>query len=262
LIGADHATQLALFIGSAGARGLTHADLRARTGWRDEVLAQGLQAATTSGAIVAADGVFISHEAFARLVQAAVEAVAAHHQREPLQKGLARETLRERAFAHAPQEIFRAVLTAAETSGALVSERDTVRAAAHSLALSPTDAALQTRLEAIYAQARLAAPTFDEALAQAGAKTAREHGRRLLQLLLDAGTLVRVTNELLFHRAALDQLVADLRRYAAQHEPERLIDVAAFKDLAGVSRKYAIPLLEYLDRERITRRAGDRRMIL
>jgi selenocysteine-specific elongation factor len=263
LMVADHATQLALFIGSAGEQGLTRADLNARTGWRDDVLEQALQAATKSGAIVAADGVFVSREAFARLVQAAVAEVAAHHRREPLQKGLARETLRERAFAHTPPEIFRAVLMAAETSGALLSERDMVRAATHALALSPADAALHARLEAIYAQARLAAPTFDEALAQTGDhKASREHGRRLLQLLLDAGTLVRVTNDLFLHRTALDGLVADLRRYAAEHEPERLIDVAAFKDLAGVSRKYAIPLLEYLDRERITRRAGDRRLIL
>jgi selenocysteine-specific elongation factor len=57
-------------------------------------------------------------------------------------------------------------------------------------------------------------------------------------------------------------LVSALREYAAAHGPERLIDVAAFKQLSGVSRKYAIPLLEYFDRERITRRAGDRRIIL
>jgi selenocysteine-specific elongation factor len=53
-----------------------------------------------------------------------------------------------------------------------------------------------------------------------------------------------------------------LGQYASEHEPERLIDVATFKELAGVSRKYAIPLLEYLDLARITRRAGDKRMIL
>ena len=62
------------------------------------------------------------------------------------------------------------------------------------------------------------------------------------------------------------RVIADLKNklltYASQHEPERLIEVAAFKDLAGVSRKYAIPLLEYFDREQITRRAGDKRLIL
>src|SRR4028118_1666420 len=89
-----------------------------------------------------------------------------------------------------------------------------------------------------------------------------ERARKILQLSIDSGALVRVTNDLLFHRDALARLVETLREYAARHEPERLIDVAAFKDLANVSRKYAIPLLEYLDRARITRRAGDRRLIL
>jgi selenocysteine-specific elongation factor len=53
-----------------------------------------------------------------------------------------------------------------------------------------------------------------------------------------------------------------LQDYGAQHEPDRLIDVPTFKTLAGVSRKYAIPLLEYFDREQVTRRAGDKRLIL
>ncbi len=263
LTDADHTTRLALFVAAAGAGGLSRADLAARTGWRDDVLDAATTAATTRGAVVVADGIHLGREAFARLVTAACAEVAAHHRREPLQRGLARETLRERVFAHTPAEVFRAALAHAQASGTLVAERDVVRAATHSLALAPADAALRDRLEAVYRAARLAAPTFDEALALAAAgQTTREHGRKLLQLLLDAGTLQRVTPELFFHHTALDQLVTDLRAYAAQHAPDRLIDVAAFKELAGVSRKHAIPLLEYLDRERITRRAGDRRLIL
>jgi len=65
---------------------------------------------------------------------------------------------------------------------------------------------------------------------------------------------------------ATDEEIEDLKKklqdYAAQHEPDRLIDVPTFKNLAGVSRKYAIPLLEYFDREQLTRRAGDKRLIL
>src|SRR5205085_1599340 len=232
-------------------------------GWRDEVLARVISEMKKLGDVHEAEGVFIAAEVPTRLARAALDEVEAHHRREPLTRGLARETLRERVFAHVPPEIFRAVLQQAESAGALVSERDVVRAAAHSLALSPTDATLRDRLEAIYEAARLEVPTFDEALVRAGnGQATREHGRKLLQLLLDAGALVRVTNDLFFHRAALDGLIARLRAYAAAHELERLIDVAAFKDLARVSRKYAIPLLQYLDRERITRRAGERRLIL
>jgi selenocysteine-specific elongation factor len=81
-------------------------------------------------------------------------------------------------------------------------------------------------------------------------------------LLIDGQVLIRVQGDLFLHRAVVGSLKETLQAYAAAHEPDRTIDVAAFKDLAGVSRKYAIPLLEYLDRERITQRQGDRRKIL
>ena len=138
-----------------------------------------------------------------------------------------------------------------------------MRAAGHSLDLSPADAALRERLETVYRDAALEAPALEDALARAVGPTAsREHARKILRLLIDAGALVRVREDLLFHRDSLERLVAALRAYADAHGPERLIDVAAFKELSGVSRKYAIPLLEHFDRTRVTRRAGDRRIIL
>jgi selenocysteine-specific elongation factor len=227
------------------------------------VLAGAVAECVKRGAVVEAEGVLAANEIFAGLLRAAVEEVEAHHRREPLSRGLARETLRERVFSRAAPELFRAALKRAEADGALVAERELVRASGHSLDLSPGDAALRDRLESIYRDAGLEAPALEEALARAGGATAaREHLRKLLQLLLDSGALVRVKEDLLFHREALAGLTAALREYADARAPERLIDVAAFKELSGVSRKYAIPLLEYFDRERVTRRAGDRRLIL
>ncbi len=258
-----NATRTALFVASAGEQGLRRADLAARTGWTNETLDAALAAATSRGEVVETEGISVGQAALMRLAGAAHEAVAAHHRREPLQRGLPRETLRERIFAHAAPEVFRIVLARAEADGQLVAERDVVRDASHRLSLSDADERLRVRLEQIYREHALAAPTFDEAWAQAGGDArAREHGRKLLQLLLDAGALARVAPDLFFHREALAQLVAQLRDYATRHAPERLIDMAAFKNLAGISRKYAIPLLEHLDRERITRRAGDQRIIL
>jgi selenocysteine-specific elongation factor len=182
-----------------------------------------------------------------------------HHQREPLLRGLAKEVLRERCFAHAPIEVFRAVLGTLEREDALVAEKEMVRLPAHTRELSSEDARLRDRLEKIYQDAGLAAPSLNEALAGAGA--ALQQGRKVFQLLIDSGVLVKVHGEMFFHRAALDDLSKRVRAYGAQ-QPDRSIDVAAFKDLAGISRKYAIPLLEYLDRQRVTRRDGNRRIVL
>jgi selenocysteine-specific elongation factor len=77
--------------------------------------------------------------------------------------------------------------------------------------------------------------------------------------LLRDRLLVKLSDDLVFHRDALEQLKQQVRSMKTQ-SPQ--IDVARFKDVTGVSRKYAIPLLEYLDRERVTRRVGDARQIL
>jgi selenocysteine-specific elongation factor len=261
LAAADDAGRLAYFVGTAGEPGLRRAGLAARTGWRDDALDAALDAAKGRELLVEAEGVFVGRELFERMIDAAVAEVEEFHRREPLARGMARELLRERLFARAAPEIFRAALGRAEERGRLVAERELVRSSGHSLELSPADAELRDRLEGVYREAGLEAPALEEALAKVSGGR-REHARKIFQLLVTAGTLVRVREDLFFHGAALDRLVAALRDYGARHEPERLIDVAAFKELTGVSRKYAIPLLEYFDRERVTRRAGEKRIIL
>ena len=255
--------RLAAFVGSSGDAGLRLGDLAARTGWNDVVLSEVAAKAKQEGTLVEADGVFIARENFERLSRAAVEEVRSHHQGEPLSRGLARETLRERLFAQVAPEVFRSVIAGLEKDGVLATDKDLVRARDHTLELSPADAQLRERLATLYEKAGLEAPSLDHAFAEAGVTTAgRAHGRKILQLLIDSGTLVRVQAEMFIHLRALAHLKDLLRTYAADHEPDRLIDVGTFKDLAGVSRKYAIPLLEYLDREHLTRRAGDKRIIV
>ena len=127
--------------------------------------------------------------------------------------------------------------------------------------LSDTDKKLRERLEQVYRDAALEPPTMNEAFEQAGLNSAIPHGRKILQLLFDSGALVKVHGEMFFHRAALEDLTKKLGDYASA-QSNRMIDVPGFKELAGVSRKYAIPLLEYFDRQRVTRREGDRRVIV
>jgi len=262
LLEGDRASQLKQFVESADRHGLRRADLAARTGWREEVIGRASQEALESGTIVDAEGVLLSRAIFDELKNKVLEEVAKHHAREPLSRGLAKETLRERRFAKAPPEIFRGVLTHLENEGTIVSEKDVVRAREHTRELSDADARLRERIEKIYQHAALSAPTLAEAFDQAGVPgSAQQHGRKVLQLLIDGGALVRVSGEMFFHRGALDDLIKKLREYASRNS-DRTIDVAKFKDLAGVTRKYAIPLLEHLDRTRVTRREGDRRIIL
>jgi selenocysteine-specific elongation factor len=257
------ATQFSVFVSEAKEKGRRLSDLAARTGWGDSALNEAAKAALKQNTVVDLDGVFVSRNEFQRLSQIVIEALKAHHKRQPLEQGLARETLRERHFAHAPPEVFRGVLVRLEHDGKVVAQKDLVRAAEHSIELSDADAQARDQLEAVFKQAGLEAPSLENAFVAAGfAKADVNRSRKMLQLLLDRGSVVRIQPDMVLHREALDRLVAKLRSYADKHAPDRSLDVMAFKDLAGVSRKYAIPLLEYLDRERITRRQGDRRVIL
>jgi selenocysteine-specific elongation factor len=263
LMEGDRVTQFVIFVAQAREHGQRLSDIAARTGWNDQLLAETARSANEAGAVIDCEGVFISRDEFEELSQIVMEQVMLHHKRDPLAKGLARETLRERVFAHIPPEVFRAILASLEVNGLLVAEKDVVRAKEHILELSGADLDLRNRLEQIYEKAGLEPPSLEAALQTAASgKADTNHVRKILQMLLDVGVITPIQPDMVFHRQALDELIKKLRAYADKHEPERSIDVTSFKDLAGVSRKYAIPLLEFLDRERITRRHADRRIIL
>jgi selenocysteine-specific elongation factor len=259
----ERSRKLTAFVLASADQGLKLEQLIARTGLKETVLVGAINEARREGTIVGAGGVWMGSANFERLAEAVVTEVKSHHQRDPLARGLAREVLRERFFSHLAPEIFRAVMNELESKGTLITEKDLVRLREHTVDLSIADSTLRDKIAAIYETAQLEPPTLDQGLERAGVTPAqRAHGRKILQMLLDKGTLVRVQGDMFLHVTARDRLRKLLQDFAAQHEPERLIDVSQFKELAGVSRKYAIPLLEHLDQERVTRRAGDKRIIL
>jgi len=263
LMSPDRILKFTEFVRSSGKSGRRYRDIAASTGWSDAVLSAVGLAAQGEQSVIAVDGVFLATEDFDRLGASLLDELGAQHKREPLARGVPRETLREKIFAHSEPEVFKAVIARLEKEGVVVSEKDTVRAQKHKVDLSEKDALLRDRLQAVYDESGLEAPSVEEAMARVGVATSeRMHGRKILQLLIESHAIVRVQGETFMHTRALDGLKAKLQQYGSEHEPDRLIDVAAFKDLAGVSRKYAIPLLEYFDRERVTRRAGDKRVIL
>jgi selenocysteine-specific elongation factor len=265
LLEPDRTAKLATFVETAGDQGLRLAGVAARTGWTDAVIANVLEGARKLQPLplTECEGVLISSANFRALCDETAAEVNRHHKREPLSRGLPRETLRERRFVHVAPEVFRAVIRQLETEGTVVAEKDLVRAKEHGLSLTPDDELLRDKIAHAYQQAGLEAPALDQVFGAVGLTPARRsHGRKIFQLLLDDGTLVRVQGEMFFHARALRELEGLLLKFAAEHEPERLIDVPKFKELARVSRKYAIPLLEYFDSKRITVRAGDKRVIV
>lgn len=158
------------------------------------------------------------------------------------------EELRER-LGLAP-EAFAAVLAAAVAAGWLVRDGDTVRLSRHQVRFGADQ---QARAEALLARFRAAPytpPSAKEAEALAGAG--------VVAALVARGDLVAVGGDVLFDRATYDRLVAAVTEHIQAHGA---ITVAEVRDRFGTSRKYALALLEHLDRIRVTRRVGDNRVL-
>ncbi|MGD0201575.1 MAG: SelB C-terminal domain-containing protein, partial [Bryobacteraceae bacterium] len=230
--------------------GLGMAELIAATGLLPEEIER---AARLTGLVALAEPRFwlVDGGWFASAITRVTERLRAFHKDHPLAPGMPKEELRQE-LPGAPPFLLDALIE--RTSGA-VAEGDSVRLATHQVVLQQDEERASSAIEKIFREAGLKAPPVDEVLVKSGVELAR--ARTLLQMLLRQRTLVKVSGDLVFHRAALD----GLRSLLAPHRGQRL-SVPRFKELAGVSRKYAIPLLEYLDRERVTRREGDERVVL
>jgi selenocysteine-specific elongation factor len=184
-----------------------------------------------------------------------LETLKKFHAANPLVVGMSKEELRDRVKAGA--DVFDGVLAKAVTDRKVELAGDLVRLAGRGVVMKDDEAESKKIIENAFASASLKVPSLKEVLA--GLKVDELRAQKIVTLLLRDKVLVKVSEELVFHQSAL----ADLRqKITALKAKTPKIDVARFKDMTGVSRKYAIPLLEYLDRERVTRRVGDERIIL
>jgi selenocysteine-specific elongation factor len=155
------------------------------------------------------------------------------------------------------REIFSGALELTLVEKKLAVTGEQVHAAGRGLVMQDEEAASKRQIESVFADAGLKVPALKDALAVV--KIDRARAQKLVTLLLREAVLIKIGEEMVFHQKALEELKQKVREYKSK-SPR--IDVAHFKELTGVSRKYAIPLLEYLDREHVTRRAGEDRTIL
>ncbi len=286
--GGDPESRLEALVRQSGE--VTLADLVARTGWLPAEVVRVARLVEGRGGLVSTGqppSLFMHAEYFRALEESTVKTLEKFHEADPLVPGLSKEELRARVGAvisgkHAagrPKALarraeglplrtnaqtaspsvaaFNAVLQALSAQGKVDARGEMVMQAGRALRLSPEEAEAREQISRAFEQAGLAVPSATEVLATL--RIDRGRAEKILQILLKEKVLVRVAEGLIFHRSALERLLAMLRQRKAQSDR---ISVAAFKEMTGLSRKYVIPLLEYLDRERVTRRQGDERIIL
>jgi selenocysteine-specific elongation factor len=237
------------------ANGITMSALIAETGKTQESILRLLESEVKLGRAVEIADSFVEAAALTQITKELLEIVSEFHKANPLVNGIGREELRERGRMRG--EIFAAILNRLAQSKHIEVAGDLVRLPGRSVVMKDDEAESKRKIEDAFSMSGLRVPALQEVLS--GLKVDKSRAQKLVTLLLRDRVLIKVSDELVFHRSALE----DLKRLIAAHKQRSpKIDVAGFKELTGVSRKYAIPLLEYLDRERITKRVGDTREVL
>ena len=241
-------------------RGMTIAEILARTGWTDadvRATAEKLAVAKRLRILVGAPSVVAPAKVVADYAAAIRKAVESFHRANPLLPGIPKQELRGRA-GRARAEMFEAALGDLVQARALVVSGDLVREAGREITLSTEETRAKELIEREFESAGLTVPGFASVLAKLPVDAAR--AQKILQILLREKVLVKISSDLVFHRSTLQRLREMLAKY--RQERGARLPITAFKELTGITRKYAIPLLEHLDREQVTRRAGDERVIL
>jgi selenocysteine-specific elongation factor len=244
----------------AASRGLTLPEIVARTGWIEaetRATADKLAAAKRVTILGGAPVVVAPVQAVTACAGAIRKAVETFHRANPLLPGIPKQELRARA-GRARVEMFEAALNDLVAARALVVTGDLVGQAGREIALSAEESRAKELIEREFESARLTVPDFASVLAKLPVDAAR--AQKILQILLREKVLVKISSDLVFHRNTLQRLREMLAKY--RKERGARLPITVFKELTGITRKYAIPLLEHLDREQVTRRAGDERVIL
>jgi selenocysteine-specific elongation factor len=254
LAGGDEEAIVRARIARRHREGISMARLVAETGWARNVIEAQLASALRTNAVVRTGERFLDAQALEALKSHIIRSVADFHKKNPLVGGISKEELRAQVETIA--EVFETAAAMLVREKKLEVVGDLVRLPGHGVAMKDEESESKKQIEDAFASAGLKVPALQEVIA--GLKVDKVRAQKIVTLLLREKILIKVSDELVFHRGALEQLRGQIAAYKVKSAK---IDVAKFKELTGVTRKYAIPLLEYLDRERVTRRVGDVREI-
>jgi selenocysteine-specific elongation factor len=241
----------------AGIHGLSRQELQQRTPMGSEALDALINELTRAEQTVPLEGgARLVHAGRLRQAAERLEAgLADYHEANPLKAGADRSEVRA-MLPGADERLVQTLIHHLVDEGRAVAERTLVRLVEHAVTLGADQVEHRASLEEATRKAGVKSTTAEELLGAVGLPA--KAGGELIRLMVDEGALVRLKNKHLFHREALQDAQERLVSYLEEHEQ---VSPAQFRDLLGVTRKVAIPLLEYFDAQRLTLRVGDNRVL-
>jgi selenocysteine-specific elongation factor len=233
--------------------GLTVSEAIAETGWTRTAIEAIAKSLIEIKSAVRLGDLLVDRKHYDSLKTGVPAWVAAEIEKHRLDGGISKGELR----SVIPNAVLDPLLVELVKEGKLEVRGDLICLPGRNVVMRDDEAKAKELIEAAFSSAGLAVPALRDVLT--GLSVDKAHAQKIVTLLLRDRILVKISDDLVFHRDALLKLRTMM---AAEKATRPKIDVSRFKDLTGVSRKYAIPLLEYLDRERVTRRVGNERVIL
>jgi len=249
-----------LHIRENGYNGLTLERLGVKMGIFGKRLKKIVQAPLSSRELILIDQDkqrMVAGTVYTKLAEKLTTILSAFHKEYPLKAGLSKEELRSRLYRGLDQRLFQFLLNDLLKKDIIVQDQALIRMADHRISLKDEEKTLRHELESFYRQADLASPTLKEVLEKFSSYP-QPLIKEVLKLLTDDGQLVKVKEDLYFYGPGLAELQEKLVAHLLKKNE---IDMPAFKDMTGLSRKYSVPLLEYFDQIKITIRVGDKRIL-
>jgi selenocysteine-specific elongation factor len=260
LLRAEPKEAAALFVVESGEAGVSEEELGRRLGAgaseRERVVAELLRDGTAIAA-ARAPRILLDAGVVGRIGEKLDAELRRFQKKNPLLRGMPRSELRAKVAAAAPVEVFELILAKLHESGRIRAEKELVATSDHRIVMNVDEERAKDVLVAHYRSAGYSPKSLPDLSSEVRLDV--KLLERVQRVLLKDGTVVQVAEGMVFHRDALEELKKNVRSFKAKRDR---IDVAFFKEIAGVTRKHAIPLLEWLDRERVTQRAGNDRVIL
>ncbi|MBM4331230.1 MAG: selenocysteine-specific translation elongation factor [Deltaproteobacteria bacterium] len=251
--------KLRLRLLKAGPKGLSWPELIMRANVLPLPLKSLIERLISTGGILRFNGDrlrYIHPQVMADLKRSCLDYLREFHQKNPLQPGAVKEEVKTKLPPQMDARLFNHLLSILIEDKKIIAEKETIRLYTHAVSLKEEEKDLRKNIILIYAKAHLQPPTVKEALSEL--RALENELKPVLQLLTKEGTLVKVNEDLYFHRQALEELEGKIVRFLQENKE---MNPTQFKDLSQVSRKFAIPLMEHFDAKKLTMRIGDKRVL-
>ncbi len=243
----------------SGYQGIRYSDLRIMTNTSDKKLDGFLTRLLSDKTLIMVDReqrIYIHRTCFERLMEEAGTLLAAFHKSNPLKIGMSKEELKSRLPPHVSSRLFTLMIQQMAKNNQVVQEENTVRLSTHSVSLGQDQTDVREKILDTYKKDGLTPPYFKEFCKTRNLDDAK--ARAVLHVLVDEGLIIRIREDMYFHREAIDAIRKKLVDFLTVHGE---ISTPQFKDMTGASRKFVIPIIEYFDSRNVTIRVGDIRKL-